>query len=103
MFQTASIAKYAYVYMAQPLKEGTPSVCLGCIGTDNTFTAQEVLQRCYMHNETAKRGVRISSFSAEGDSRCLHAMLLYHYLQQWLPNSNQALTNIYRVLKFQSL
>ena len=34
MFQTASVAKYAYIYVVQPLKQSTPSFCLACLGTD---------------------------------------------------------------------
>ena len=79
MFQTASIAKYAYIYMyvVQPLKESTPSFCLACLGTDNKFTAQVTLQRwAYIYNELKKRGVKIISFAADGDSRLMCAMCI---------------------------
>ena len=45
LFKTVDIAKYAYLYVVQPLKKDTPSFCLLCVGTNNKFTAQEVLQR----------------------------------------------------------
>lgn len=43
-FAQNEIAKYAYVYTVQPLKEGIPSFCLACIGTDNKFTNEGVLR-----------------------------------------------------------
>ena len=46
MFHSAAKAKYAYVYMAQPLSLNAPAFCLACIGSDNKFTAQHVLLRC---------------------------------------------------------
>ncbi len=45
MFKTTAISKYAYVYMAQPIKEGVPAFSLACLGTDNKFTAEDVLKR----------------------------------------------------------
>ena len=75
MFTTASTAKYAYLYVAQPLKKDTASFCLACIGTNNKFTAQQVLQRWdYIYTELTKRGVKIVSFAADGGSRLIRAM-----------------------------
>ena len=45
MFRSTPLAKYAYVYMAQPLCQGVPPFCLACMGTDNKFTAQHVMLR----------------------------------------------------------
>ena len=45
LFKTTDIAKYAYLYVVQPLKIDSPSFCLACIGTNNKFTALEILQR----------------------------------------------------------
>lgn len=45
MFTESKIAKYAYVYMAQPLAKNIPPFCLACIGTNNKFTFETVLQR----------------------------------------------------------
>ncbi len=42
MFETGSIAKYAYTYAAQPLQEGAPSFCICCVGTDNKFIAIDI-------------------------------------------------------------
>ena len=33
-------AKYAFVYMAQPLCQNVLAFCLACLGTDNKFTAE---------------------------------------------------------------
>ena len=40
MFADHTIARYAYVYMAQPLDHNIPAFCLG---TNNKFTAEHVL------------------------------------------------------------
>lgn len=45
MFPTSTVAKYAYVYMAKPFCENVPAFCLACMGTDNKFTAQDVVMR----------------------------------------------------------
>ena len=37
MFAKHATAKYAYVFMAQPLAQNTPAFCLACFGTDNKF------------------------------------------------------------------
>ena len=43
MFCENAVSKYAYVYMAQPLCSGVPPICLACLGTDNNFTAEDVM------------------------------------------------------------
>ena len=74
-FAVHTMAKYAYVYMVQPLKEGVPPFCLACIGSDNKFNADDVLQRWqYINSELSLRGVRVINFAADGDSRLLKAM-----------------------------
>ena len=74
-FAQNEIAKYAYVYTVQPLKEGIPSFCLACVGTDNKFTNEGVLRTWkYIQEELTKRGVTILNFAADGDSRLLKAM-----------------------------
>ena len=68
-FSVAAVAKYAFVYMAQPLCEGVPAFCLSCIGTNNKFTAECVLHRWkYIFSEGKKRGIAVISFRADGDS-----------------------------------
>lgn len=75
MFKTASFAKYAYVYMAQPLGSRDPPFCLACIGSDNKFTAEQVLLWWkYIYNECKKRVITVASFSGDGDSRIMNAM-----------------------------
>jgi len=51
-FKEGSVAKYAFVYMIQPLTIGVPAFCLACIGMDNKFNAELVI-KCwhYIHNE----------------------------------------------------
>ena len=68
MFTKSAIAKYAYVYMAQPLKLNAPPFCLACFGTDK-FTAVEVMQRWnYIYEECKKRNIHILSYGSDGDS-----------------------------------
>ena len=43
-FEKGCIAKYAFVYVAQPLTIGVPAFCLACIGTDNKFNADSVVK-----------------------------------------------------------
>ena len=45
MFTNHTKAKYAYVYMAQPLDKNVPAFCLACFGTDNKFTAEHIVLR----------------------------------------------------------
>jgi hypothetical protein len=74
-FRVAEVAKYAFVYMAQPLCEIVPAFCLAVMGTDNKFTAEDVLKRWnYLVLECKKFGISVVSFGADGDSRELKAM-----------------------------
>jgi hypothetical protein len=83
-FLSETIAKYAYIFTVQPLKEGAPSFCLGCIGTNNKFTAHDVLNRWrYIQSELSTRGVTVINFASDGDPRLLKAMRL---LSQFTPN-----------------
>lgn len=75
MFSKSNMAKYAYVYMAQPLGENAPSLCLSCVGTDNKFTAKHVLLRWqYILKECHKRNIHVVSFGSDGDSCLMKAM-----------------------------
>ena len=86
-FRTAEVAKYAFVYMAQPLwYQNVPSFCLACMGTNNKFTAEGVLKLwTYIFLECKKLGISVVSFGADGDPRELKAMqvstqlLFYEY------------------------
>ena len=74
-FKTATIAKHAFLYMAQPLKPSTPAFILVCLCTDNKFTAEHVLKRwTYIRTECEKRGITVASYGADGDSRELKSM-----------------------------
>ena len=55
-FHVAAIAKYAFVYMAQPVSEGVPAFCLACLGTDNKFCAELVLERWKYVYRMQKKG-----------------------------------------------
>ena len=72
MFNSATVAKYAYVYMAQPLSRNTPPFCLSCMGTDNKFTAEEVL----------KRWKYIAAECANHHDKMTH--IKYHTVRDWI-------------------
>jgi len=44
MFKNNTIAKFAYVHMAQALSLRVSAFCLTCLGTDNKFNAGDVLK-----------------------------------------------------------
>ena len=67
IFQSGEFAKYAFVYMAQPLARGVPAFCLACLGTNNKFTSEFVLKRWqYIYTECKKFGITVVSFGADG-------------------------------------
>ena len=75
MFSKETVAKYAYVYMAQPLGHNIPPFCLACIGTDNKYKAEEVLLRWkHIQAECHRRGIWVVSYGGDGDSRVMKAM-----------------------------
>ena len=76
-FKSGVIAKYAFVYMVQPLTKGVPAFCLACLGSDNRFSNELVAKRWkHIREECHKRGIIALSFGADGDSRELRAMQL---------------------------
>ena len=69
------IAKYAYIYMAQPLCHNVPPICLGCLGTNNKFSAEDLLPRWkYIVEECSRRNISVLSFRADRDSRIMKCM-----------------------------
>jgi len=75
MFKNNEIAKFAYVYMAQALSLHVRAFCLACLGTDNRFSADDILKRWkHIYLEYRKRDITIVSYGADGDSRALKAM-----------------------------
>ena len=44
-FSTATIAKYAFLYMTQLLVVAAPSFILACMARDNRFSTEHVLKR----------------------------------------------------------
>ena len=74
-FCFTDVAKYAFVYMAQPLAEDVPAFCVCCMGTNNKFAAEHVLKRwTQIFLECKKREITQLSFGADGDSQELKAM-----------------------------
>ncbi|KAK4881467.1 hypothetical protein RN001_004786 [Aquatica leii] len=75
MFENNKICKYAYIIVAQPMKENAPSFVLSVFGTDNTFTSDDILKRWkWMLKCAAENDIDILGFSSDGDSRLLKAM-----------------------------
>lgn len=71
----SEVAKYAFVYMVKPLQEDVLAFCLACLGTDNKFCTQLVLNRWkYIWEECRKRNITVISFGADGDARELKSM-----------------------------
>ena len=80
-FLSNDVAKYAFVYMAQPLGDNVPAFCLACLGTNNKFDFQLVQKRwSHIVSECHKRGITVISFGADGDSREMKAILLSSHL-----------------------
>ena len=53
-FRTQEISKFANVFVAQCVCKEVPAFCLACIGTNNCFTATQVLKRWqYIYVESA--------------------------------------------------
>lgn len=74
-FKKETVAINAYVFMAQPLVDGSPGFCIAIFGSDNCFTFNDVTKRWqHIQKEAAKHGIDILGFSSDGDSRCLKAM-----------------------------
>ena len=72
MFRQNSVAKYAYVYMAQPLCKNIPPFCLACLGNDNKFSTENVMARWrYISKECMKRNVSVLSSGGDGDTRLM--------------------------------
>lgn len=75
MFSQFKPSKLVNIIMAQPIKIGAPSFCLSIFGTDNKFTAENVLTRWNLiKQKLSEVGVKIIGVSSDGDSRLLKAM-----------------------------
>ena len=88
MFHKHALAKYAYIYMAQPLCITVPPICLACLGTDNKFNAEHVMARWkYIAEECTKRNIVVISFGGDGDSRLMRCMKISTSLMETLSRS----------------
>ena len=75
MFETDRHSKYAYIYMAQCLSNKVPPFCLAYLGTDNRFSAPDVINHWkYIYTECDKHKTMVVNFGSDGDSRNLRAM-----------------------------
>ncbi|KAK3915297.1 tRNA 5-methylaminomethyl-2-thiouridine biosynthesis bifunctional protein MnmC [Frankliniella fusca] len=68
-------SNYAYVIMAQPLSDVVPAFCLCVFGTNNKFSAGDVLRRWeYMKEKASSFNIILRGFSSDADTRLLCAM-----------------------------
>ena len=80
-FMSKEVSKYAYVYMAQCIAYNVPAFCLGCVGSNNCFTATDVLRRWqHIYSQCQKHNIANLSFGADGDSQLLSAMNISYQL-----------------------
>lgn len=69
------LAKNAYIFMAQPLVDGSPAFCLSIFGSDNCFCFEDVLLHWnYIRQEANNHGITVQGFSSDGNTCCLKAM-----------------------------
>ena len=81
-FRTCEVSKFAYIYVAQCVSPTVPAYCLACMGTNNSFTATDVLKRWrHIYLECQQRNVSVISFGGDGDSRLLRAMKISSQLK----------------------
>ena len=79
MFNTHPRSNYAYVLMVQPLADVSP-FCLSIYGTNNKFTAAQLLDRWrWTFEELWKRGITLMGVSSDGDTRLLSAMKTFTF------------------------
>jgi len=68
------------------VKIKVPPFFLGCIGTNNCFTATEVLKRWkHIYSECQKQNISVISFGGDGDSRIIRAIKVSY---QFKSNAN---------------
>ena len=84
--QLATLAKYAYVNMAQPLDSRTPPFYFACIESNNKFTAKQVLLLWkYIYNDCKKRDIMVATLVAmdnipENNMKAIKVSdFLFHY------------------------
>jgi len=65
-FEKGSVAKYTFVYMAQPLTIIGPLFCLACMGTDNKFNTN-IFVKCwqYIHDQLKQKGIFLVSVGVD--------------------------------------
>ncbi|KAK4886982.1 hypothetical protein RN001_003253 [Aquatica leii] len=61
--------------MGQALQDRAPSFCICVYGSDNKFSAEDVLNRWqYLKKQASLHDIEIVGFSSDGNTRCLKAM-----------------------------
>lgn len=72
-FQNQSEAGTIHVVMAQPVMQGMPPFCLKLFGSDNKFTAKDVLKRWKYTKIELKKGNKIISIGHLKDRQILNS------------------------------
>ncbi len=89
MFEQYPRASTVIVVMAQPLQRNFPPLRICAFGSDNKFTAEDVTRRLNtIENELLKHGIKVLTYSADGDSRELKMMRQKIRLGVPLPRTN---------------
>ena len=92
-FEEGDIAKYAFVYTAQPLTDGVEAFCLACLGISNKFTSDLLIKQWkYIFTDCKKRGISVVIFAADGDS--VGNLKLCRYLQFSFSSQTSAINTI---------
>lgn len=75
IMKSSEKSKTLYSVMCKPMAIGSPSYCLTAFGTNNRFTATDVLRRFkFMKAELNAEGIKTAGISSDGDPKLLQAM-----------------------------
>ncbi|GAB0086470.1 Peptidase S1, PA clan [Sergentomyia squamirostris] len=74
-FSTAPKASYVNVILAQPMDYSASPFCLLIFGTDNKYTASQIVKRWqYIEGVLKELGICVAGYSTDGDPKFLSAM-----------------------------
>ncbi|CAF3933165.1 unnamed protein product [Rotaria sp. Silwood1] len=88
-FNNCNKSKFINIHMIQTVVPSASPFILSAFGSDNKFTATDVLKRwLYIYNQCLLQDIRVIGFSSDGDPRCLKTMRLCTRFFAELPNLN---------------
>lgn len=75
IFSKNDISTYVNVIVAQPMQENAIPFCIASYGTNNKFSAENVMHRWdFIKNSCESYGIIVQGFSGDADSRILRTM-----------------------------